>query len=30
MDTAEFAEMPVYPYYGSVRMIDCTVVVKLS
>ena len=30
MDTAEFAEMPVYPYYGSVRMIDGTVVVKLS
>ena len=29
-DTAEFAEMPVYPYYGSVRMIDGTVVVKLS
>ncbi len=30
MDTAEFAEMPVYPYYGSVQMIDGTVVVKLS
>ena len=30
MDTAEFAEMPAYPYYGSVRMIDGTVVVKLS
>ena len=29
-DTAEFAEMPVYPYYGSVRMIDGTVVVRLS
>ena len=29
-DTAEFAEMPVYPYYGSVQMIDGTVVVKLS
>ena len=29
-DTAEFAEMPVYPYCGSVRMIDGTVVVRLS
>lgn len=29
-DTAEFAEMPVYPYYGSVQMIDGTVVVRLS
>ena len=29
-DTAEFAEMPAYPYYGSVRMIDGTVVVRLS
>ena len=29
-DTPEFAEMPVYPYYGSVRMIGDTVVVKLS
>ena len=30
MDTPEFAEMPVYPYYGSVQIIDGTVVVRLS
>lgn len=28
--TAEFEEMAVYPYYGSIRMIGDTVVVKLS
>src|SRR5699024_688192 len=26
----EFAEMPCYPYYGSIRMIGDTIVVKLS
>lgn len=26
----EYAQMPVYPYYGSIRMIDDTLVVKLS
>ena len=25
-----FSQMPVYPYYGSIRMIDDTLVVKLS
>ena len=28
--TEEFMQMPVYPYYGSVKMIDNTLVVKLS
>ena len=28
--SAEFAEMPVYPYYGSMRKIGDTFVVKLS
>lgn len=26
----EYAEMAVYPYYGSVRLIGDTIVVKLS
>lgn len=30
LTSAEYAEMAVYPYYGSVRLIGDTVVVKLS
>ncbi len=29
-ETEEFSQMPVYPYYGSIRMIDDVMVVKLS
>ena len=28
--TAEFADMAEYPYYGSIKMIDGYVVVKLG
>lgn len=29
-NSEEFAQMPVYPYYGSIQMLDNTLVVKLS
>jgi hypothetical protein len=28
--SAEFEQMPIYPYYGSIRMFGDTLVVKLS